>query len=48
MDLIREKSELSAADQDMIVELQFKVKSLADENSMHVHEKKALTETLSV
>ncbi len=46
MDLIREQSELSASDQDMIVELQFRVSSLTDETGLLQREKKGLTDTL--
>jgi seryl-tRNA synthetase len=48
MDLIREKSELSAADQDMIIELQFRVSSLTEETGLLQRDKKALTDALKV
>jgi hypothetical protein len=48
MDLIREKSELSAADQEMIIELQFKVSSLTEETGLLQRDKKALTDALKV
>ena len=48
MALVKEKNELSAADQAMIMELQFKVKNLESENYKLTNEKKTLTETLKV
>lgn len=48
MALVKEKNELSAADQAMIMELQFKVKNLESENYKLTNEKKTLAETLKV
>lgn len=48
MDLLREKSELSASDQAMIVELQFRVSSLTDEAGLLQRDKQGLVDTLKV